>query len=171
MDVFDAIRGRRSVRRFEERELPPEKLELLKEALVWAPSAGNLQKRRFFFVFREEVKTELSEAALGQAFIGRAPLVVVACADLSIAEYYGDRGLELYCIQDVACSLENLMLAAYSLGLGSVWVGAFDGEKVSSVLGLPANLAPTAIVPVGYAAGVPGAPSRVAVDTAVKEIR
>ena len=67
-----------------------------------------------------------------------------------IEKFYGSRGGELYAIQDVACSIENMMLAACSLGLGSVWVGAFDEYGVAKILDMPSHLRPVAIVPVGY---------------------
>ncbi len=79
-----------------------------------------------------------------------APLAVVCCADLTIARHYGARGKSLYCLQDVAASIQNMMLVAYSLGLGTVWVGAFDEREVSGILGLPDHIRPVAIVPVGY---------------------
>jgi len=79
------------------------------------------------------MRQELARTGLRRdfvSFIPRAPLVVVACADRSIVSRYGDRGLRLYCIQDTAASVQNLLLAAQDLGLGTCWVGAFDEQKV-----------------------------------------
>ncbi len=171
MEVMEAIMGRRSVRKFTDRAIEDEKIDALKESLIWAPSAGNLQKRAFCFVFDHGAKRRLVDAALGQSFISGAPLVVVACADLTIDEHYGARGELLYCIEDVACSVQNLMLAAHALGLGSVWVGAFDEQDVSRALDLPARLRPVAIVPVGYPAYVPAPPPRVRAKAVITEIR
>ncbi len=170
MDVIRAIRERRSIRRFKRRGIEPEKIEVLKDALIWAPSAGNLQSRRFYFVYNQQIKDRLTSSALGQGFISEAPLVVVACADLRIYHYYRERGTELYCIQDVACSVENLMLAAYALGLGTVWVGAFEEDQVSKILGLDDHLRPLAIVPVGYPDEKPLPPHRVSHSEAIVEI-
>jgi nitroreductase len=171
MDVITAIRQRRSVRRFRPDSIEPEKTELLKDALIWAPSAGNLQKRRFYFVYNSDIKKKLSAAALGQRFIMQAPLVVVGCADSTIDRYYGERGVHLYCLQDVACSIENMMLMAHSMGLGSVWVGAFDEEEIATILSLPENLRPVAIVPVGLPDEHPAPPRRVKKEVAVTEIK
>lgn len=171
MEVYDAIKGRRSIRRFKRDPVEDEKIEALKEALRSAPSAGNLRMRRFYLVFNEEVKKRLSVAAFSQRFILEAPLVVVACADLRIADYYGKRGVELYAIQDSAVSVENLMLMAHSLGLGSVWVGAFAESEAARALDLPENLRPVAIVPVGYPAAVPSAPSRRLAEDEVVAVR
>lgn len=160
MDVKEAIHGRRSVRRFEDRAIPVSDLELLIEALRWAPSAGNLQARRFFFVLKKEIKTALAGASYAQMFIATAPLVVVACADMERIANYGERGRNLYVIQDVAIAVENLMLQAHELGLGSVWVGAFDEATVSEILDLPEWAVPMAIVPVGYPDHMPAPPKR-----------
>src|SRR3989338_7428232 len=107
MDVLTAIKNRRSIRRFLSKEIPQEAIEALKDALIWAPSAGNLQSRRFYFVFNADKKKQIVDAALHQTFIAQAPLVVIACADLLIGKYYDKRGEELYCLQDVACAIEN----------------------------------------------------------------
>lgn len=171
MEVHDAIKGRRSVRMFRKEPVEEEKVAALKDSLIWAPSAGNLQMRRFYFVFNEDVKKRLVIAALNQRFIQDAPLVVVACADLRIIDYYGKRGVELYSIQDAAVSVENMMLMAHSLGLGSVWVGAFSEPEVARVLGLTENLRPVALVPVGYPARLPSPPKRVSVEDAVVSVR
>ena len=171
MDVLRAIKERRSIRRFHSRQIEEHKVELLKEALIWAPSAGNLQSRRFYFIYNQRIKDALTRAALGQHFISEAPLVVVGCADLRIYSYYSERGTELYCIQDVACSVENLMLLAHDIGLGSVWVGAFDERRVISALNMEDHLRPLAIVPVGYPAERPLPPQRVSPQEAIVELR
>jgi nitroreductase len=160
LGTLDVIRGRRSVRRFEPRAVARETLDALVEALRWAPSAGNLQSRRFYLVLDASLRKKLAHAALGQDFVAEAPVVVVGCADRRIARDYGDRGVELYCLMDVAVSIENLMLLAYERGLGTCWVGAFDEEEASRALGLPAHLRPVALVPLGFPAERPGPPAR-----------
>lgn len=160
MDVRETIRGRRSIRRFLEKPIPEDSLEALSEALIWAPSAGNLQARKFYFVTNADLKKRIATLSLGQRFISTAPLVIVACADLRRISRYGVRGERLYAIQDVAVALENLMLQAYALGLGSAWVGAFDDDGISLLLELAPHLRPMAVVPVGYPAQSPSAPQR-----------
>lgn len=168
MDVIQAIRWRRSIRDFNGKEIPPEKVDGLIEALILAPSAGNLQSRKFYFVKDGDLKNKIAQAALNQRFIASAPLVVVGCADGRIATKYGDRGVSLYCIQDVAVSLMSMMLMAASEGLGSVWVGAFHETGVSKALNMPENLRPVAIVPVGYPARIPESPPRMSKEEAVE---
>ncbi|MEE8484714.1 MAG: nitroreductase family protein [Nitrospinota bacterium] len=171
MDIPEAIKNRRSIRRFLKKEIPPDAVDALKDALIWAPSAGNLQSRHFYFVFNQDKKESIVRAALGQRFIAEAPLCVVACADYSIEKDYGKRGTELYMLQDVAASVQNFMLLAHGKGLGCAWVGAFNEEEVSEILGIPDNLRPVAIVPVGYPDEKPAPPPRDSKDKAVEEIR
>ncbi len=155
MDFFDVLAKRRSVRGFEaERPVSAEDEGRLLEAACQAPSAGNVQPWRFFAVTSPDMKAKLMEAALGQPWVGEAPLVIVACADLSAHDKaYGRRGVELYSIQDVAAAVENILLAATALGLGSCWVGAFKESKVAEALGLPRDVRPLAMVPIGYIRG------------------
>ncbi len=171
MNVQDAIRNRRSIRDFTEKAIPEAAVEALIEALRLAPSAGNLQSRKFYFVTNPDMKQGLVRAALNQNFIGRAPLVVVGCIDTAISGRYGDRGVNLYAIQDVAAGVMSMMLAAVGLGLGTVWVGAFNEFEVFELLDLPHNLRPVAIIPVGYPAKVPQAPPRKSVKEVVEFVR
>lgn len=171
MDVMTAIKDRRSVREFKPDGIEPGKVAALKESLIWAPSAGNLQSRCFYFVTNDDMKRRLVHAAFGQDFIRDAPLVVVGCADTRISASYGPRGVNLYCIQDLACSMENMMLAATGMGLGTVWVGAFREAEAAEILDLPENLKPQAIVPVGYPNEDPAPPERVSPEEAISEVR
>jgi len=171
MEVFEAILKRRSIRDFEKKEIPKEKIEKLKKALIWAPSAGNLQARKFYFVSNEETKKKLAIAALNQNFIAKVPLVIVGCCDLEKISWYGERGKNLYTICDVSAAIENLMLVATSEGLGTCWVGAFDENEVSKILNLPKNERPIVIVPVGFLKKIPSPPERESEENLIKEIR
>ena len=168
MDILQAVKERRSIREFQNRDVPEDIVNKLIEALIWAPSAGNLQSRKFYFVKDSSLKRRLAVAALNQRFIAEAPLVVVGCADTSISRSYGERGKTLYSVQDVACSIMGMMLAAHADGIGSVWVGAFNEAEVSEVMDLKPDLRPVVIVPLGYPARIPGAPRRVSREEAVE---
>lgn len=171
-DVIDAIRDRRSVRRFEKTVVPDATLGRLLEAATMAPSAGNLQAWFFFVVKEEKKKAELAAAALNQRYVAEAPVAIVVCADLEkAASGYGSRGTSLYCLQETAAATQNLMLAAEAFGLDTCWVGAFEEDKVATVLGTRKDvLRPVVIVPVGYAAEEPGPRPRRAIDEVVKII-
>lgn len=150
-DVADAIRDRRSVRRFTSEEIPEATLSRLLEAACLAPSAGNRQPWFFYVVRNPGIRQDLAAAAFGQRFLAEAPVVIVACAEPAVsAARYGERGAQLYCLQDTAAAVQNLMLMAEGVGLATCWVGAFDEEAVSKILDIPSGRRPVAMVPVGY---------------------
>jgi nitroreductase len=168
VNILQAVKERRSIRTFQKKDIPDEIVDRLIEALIWAPSAGNLQARKFYFIKDVRIKKEVASAALNQSFISEAPLVIVGCTDATIANRYGERGVTLYAIQDVSASIMGMMLVAHENGLGTVWVGAFRETGVSKVLGLPENLRAVAIVPVGYPSKIPSPPPRVSKAAAVE---
>ncbi len=156
MDVLEAVKGRRSIRAFKNQDVPAEIVEKLIDAARWAPSAGNIQPWEFIIVRKPKIKRRLVEAALDQVFIEEAPVVIVVCAnEVRSSQGYGVRGETLYCIQDTAAAIQNIHLTAYSLGLGTCWVGAFREEEAREILKIPRGIRPVAIVPVGYSAEAP----------------
>jgi len=170
MDILKAIKERRSIRDFKKKEIPEGIVDKLIDALVWAPSAGNLQSRKFYFIKNEKIKKKVAAAALNQNFIAEAPLVVVGCTDSRISYKYGERGVYLYSIQDVTLSIMNMMLVAHENGLGSTCVGAFHEDEVFKILNMQINLRPVIIVPVGYPSKIPYPPPRVLKKEAVEVI-
>jgi nitroreductase len=164
MEVFQAISQRRSIRKFKEKEVPDSLIMKIIQAGIWAPSAGNLQSWEMILVKDPETRNKLSEAAY-RDFISKAPVVMVACINRSVCSMvYGARGVELYSIQDVSCALENMLLMAHARGLGACWVGAFDEQEVTDLLGIPSQLRPVALVPLGYPDEKPYPPPRRDVD-------
>jgi nitroreductase len=158
LDVIEAIKKRRSVRAYTSEEVSEEDVKKLIEAASLAPSAGNVQPWEFVIVTDPETKRRLSDAALRQTFIEKAPVVIVVCADAARSSWvYGDRGANLYCLQDTAAATENMLLAAQALGLATCWVGAFHEDEVAKVINAPKNVRPVAIVPVGRPAKKPRA--------------
>lgn len=89
MEILKAIRERRSIRNFRKKDIPEEIVDKLIDSLIWAPSAGNLQARKFFFVKDIKLKKDIATAALNQGFIAEAPLVIVGCTDSRISNKYG----------------------------------------------------------------------------------
>ncbi len=152
-DVFEAIKERRSIRAFKPDALPQATVTRLVEAACYAPSAGNIQPWQFYIVTNQSKREGLMKAAMDQGFVAQAPVVIVVCAqpDLAAAKY-GSRGSSLYSIQDTAAAVQNILLGAYALGLGTCWVGAFDEKEVAQVLGLPDAHRAVALIPVGYPA-------------------
>ncbi len=155
MDCLQAIYTRRSIRKFMSKDIEDDKIIEILKAGNAAPSAGNLQARDFIVVRNPETKLKLAIASLNQMFIAEAPVVIVVCANYPRSmRYYGERG-KLYAEQDATAAVENMLLAIHSLGLGAVWVGAFDEDRVSQILNIPSYVRPIAIIPVGYPAENP----------------
>lgn len=164
---MEAIKERRSVRKFKDRAVGKEIIEELLNAAQMAPSAGNLQARDFVVVSNKTTKQKLTRATLGQSFIEKAPVAIVVIANTErSARIYKSRG-ELYAVQDATASVQNLLLAAHAKGLAACWVGAFDENAVSEILGLLKKTRPIAIIPVGYADEAPAAPPRMGLEKVV----
>lgn len=178
MSLVDALRNRKSVRSYTERELSGEQVSLLfwaaqgvtREASGFrtAPSAGATYPLELYVledgilshylpesnsvkaVGRGLDERQLAADAGGQSFIGQAAAVFIVAADFERTQRkYGARG-ERYVYMEAGHAAQNLLLEATALGLGAVPVGAFDDEAVSRTLGLSPELRPLYIIPVGY---------------------
>jgi nitroreductase len=161
MNVSDAIAARQSVREYEDRAIEPDKLARVLEATRLAPSASNRQEWRFVVVRDQELRQNLAEAAGGQAFVGQAPVVIVACAVGT--DHLMPCGLPSFSI-DVAIALDHLSLVAVEEGLGTCWIGAFDQEKVKALLGIPDDVCVVELMPLGYPADEPRPKQRMGLD-------
>jgi len=170
MDIFDAIQGRRSVRAYKNKPVEKEKITRLLESAILAPSEGNLQPWKFFVVEHDDKRRELVRAAGNQTFISDAPVAIVVCTDSFATAPYGIRGKTLYCLQTSGAAIQNMLLSAYAMGLGTCWVGAFSEEEVSKSLALPNHLRPVAIIPVGYPAEDPQMRKRKTLEEVVEYV-
>ncbi|UCD91788.1 MAG: nitroreductase family protein [Methanobacteriota archaeon] len=167
MELKEAIQDRRSIRRFGEKEVSKEFILELIELGNMAPSAGNLQARDFVVVEDPDTRRELARAALDQEFIAEAPISIVVCVNFERVAHYGARGVTLYCLQDAAAAIQNMLLAIHAEGFGCVWVGAFNEEEVTRILDLPNFIRPVAILPIGEPLSQPEARKRIPVDELV----
>lgn len=149
MDLIECFEKRRSVRSFSDEEVPEELVENTLLVANLAPSAGNRQARDFIVVRDATRRKKLMAAAHHEAFIAEAPVVVVCCANHDRIIEYGPRGRDLYCLQDVAASVENMLLYTAARGYGACWVGSFDEKTVAEALGLPAHARPVTMVAIG----------------------
>ncbi len=164
METLEAIRTRRSVRKFSDRPLEPEKLQAVLEAVQQAPSWSNKQCWRLVVVQEPEVRARISALSFVESFFAvygyksnpaqkaltDAPVVIVACADPGQS---GDLNGQQYYMADMGIATQNLMLAAHDQGLGSVFVGVFDEEGLKKLLGIPAAIRIVGLFPLGYQAG------------------
>ncbi len=149
--ILNIIRNRRSIRKFKKQPVEDEKILLILEAARWAPSSGNLQNWRFIVVRDPEKRKKLAEYSFNQPWVAEAPVVIVVLSDTKTVRYfYGERGEKLYAIQNTAAAIQNMLLMAHALGLGSVWIGAFDEKKVKELLEIPEDYDVHALVCIGY---------------------
>jgi nitroreductase len=164
MEVLEAIKTRRSIRKYKATPLDDKAIEIVLEAARWAPSWKNSQCRRFIVVRDDKIKSQLADTLIGTTegavnaadnAVRTAPVVVVSCAELGKSGYDNegqlvtDKGDSWYMF-DVALAMQNLALAAHSLGLGTVHVGLFDAKKVGGILGVPPGFCVVSITPLGY---------------------
>ncbi|MFP4562387.1 MAG: nitroreductase family protein [Spirochaetia bacterium] len=149
MDIYEAIRTRKSVRKFLGKQVEDDKLNRILEAGRLAPSARNLQEWRYLVVRDDELRRGLIDAAAGQRFVGQAPVVIVCCAETD--GHVMRCGERCYPI-DVAVSVDHMTLAAAAEGLGTCWIGAFYQDQVKHLLGIPEEIRVVALLPLGYPA-------------------
>ena len=171
MDFFETVEKRRSIRAFEKKEVDAKMIRKILDTVNLAPSAGDIQAYRIYVVRNKKTKEELAVAALDQGFIAEAPVVFVFCADKNQSEQkYGERGYDLYSIQDATIAAAYCQLTVTALGLGCVWVGAFDPLEVSRVIKAGEHEVPVAIIPVGYPGEEPKWTGRKDLKGLVREI-
>jgi len=170
MEVSDAIKKRRSIRKFIDKEISEEVIKELLEAARLAPSAYNSQPWKFFIVNDKVIIDKLREHKVFiQDFVYNSPLIIVCCADL---ESYPDRSrnnfnLRELAMGDLAFACQNLVLQATELGLGCCYIGLLDKEKIKKVLNIPENY----IVPYAIIAGYPGEEPGAKTTKSIDEIR
>jgi nitroreductase len=157
---------RKSIRNFKPDDVPVEMIIKLLDAARSAPSGGNCQPWHFYVIKETALKKQIHETTGGrQAFILDAPVIIVVCADLErTSSRYGDRGRNLYSVQDTAAAIQNLLLCAVDERLAACWCGAFDEKAVSDILKLNDGLRPVAIIPIGYAVNEPAKTSRRSIE-------
>ena len=141
MDTIETIMNRRSVRKFQSKPVSDEDLKTIIEAGWQAPSAANRQPWHFVVVKNEDQREKLAEACSGQTWLAGAAVIIAGVGKPAVNEKW-------YPV-DVAIAMQNMILAATSLGYGTCWIGAFDQERVKSVLGIPEDLTVVALTPIG----------------------
>jgi nitroreductase len=152
--LFEVIAQRGSSRAFTSKPVPDALLQQILQAANRAPSAGNLQAYRIFVVSDSRTRHVLASACGEQDWVAQAPVTLVFFADpMRSGNRYGQRGRQLYCVQDATTACAYAQLAATALGLGSVWVGAiFQPDVIRDALGITGVEWPVAVLPIGYPA-------------------
>ena len=165
MEVFEAIRKRRSIRKYKDKQVPWDNIVTIMQAGKYAPSAGNLQNWKFIVVKDDAKRKAIARACMQQEWMETAPIYIVVVAEPEKAErYYGTRGARLYTIQGCAAAMENMLLTAHSLGLGACWIGAFDEDEIFNILTLPEEKSVQGIITIGYADENPEPPPKYRIE-------
>jgi F420 biosynthesis protein FbiB-like protein len=187
--VKDAIKTRRSIRKYSSRRVSTEVISEILEATRWAPSAHNAQPWRFIVLINKALKQDLAEA-MANAWIAdmikdgtsmqvreesrrasverfmRVPVLVIACLTMKDMVQYADESRQKcerdLAVQSLGAAIQNMLLVAHSKNLGACWFCApiFCKDMVRKVLKIPEDVEPQALITLGYAAEKPSAPSR-----------
>ncbi len=161
MEIDTCIKERRSIRRFLDRIVDDGLIAEIIKAGIWAPSAGNIQDKEFLIIKDNKKKRELGLACHNQYWIDTANAIIILYIDTKKTEvYYGPRAFE-YAMTSAGCAIQNMMLKAFDLGLGSCDVGLFDEFMVKRAVKIPEDKKVVALIPIGYPAEKPPAPRRV----------
>lgn len=166
-DFMTILKERRSVRKYEEKEVPQEILDQILEAVRWSPSWANTQCWEVIVVKDMDVKTKLQETLAPKnpatKAVANAPILLVLCGkknssgcyDGKVTTKFGD-----WMLFDLGIATQSLCLAAHHFGLGTVVVGLFDHDRAKAVLNVPAEYEVVAMIPLGYPAKISSPPSR-----------
>ena len=156
MDALETIFARRSVRRYRPDPIPAEDLRQILEAGRQAPSGANRQPWHFVLVGDAEQKQRVAEACNGQTWMANAAYILVAVGLPQVTDKW-------YKV-DVAIAVENMVLAARSLGYGTCWIGAFDPAQVKAICEVPDEAEVVVCTPLGVPDVSPSARDRKAWD-------
>lgn len=158
MSTFEDILNRRSIRKYTEEAVSDDVVKKLLEAAMYAPSAGNQRPWEFIVIRDEKTRNSLKDALPNAGMLPSCHTAIAVCADLKKEVYPG------FWVQDCSAALQNILLAAESMKLGSVWLGVHPMEewskKVSNILELPEKVMPFGIVALGHPAQQPKRPER-----------
>lgn len=165
MDFFELIRDRRSIRKFTDKEVEPEKIYMILEAVRIAPSSSNSQPWYVIVVRDKKQIAALSKSAMpGSRFViswmAGAPLVFVLCVRRKFTHKFSSSFGHQNVWLDAGIAGQHLVLAAHALGLGTCWIGWFTEKKIRELIELPVKYHVAALIPCGYPAETPKARPR-----------
>jgi len=162
-DLLEFIKSRRSIRSFQDKQVPDNEIHMILEAGRWAPSASNKQPWEFHLIRDKEFLKEIAKNAIYGRHIKRAPFAIAIVGKKQTSPNYY--------IQDTSLVSMTMMLMAWSLGIGTCWIGSMNREKVKVILGLGKDDYLLTVLPMGYIKGtIPKPTLRAALDQIKKEI-
>jgi nitroreductase len=166
-DLMEIIRGRRSIRRFQQKEIPEGDLQKILESIQWSPSWANTQCWEVVVIKDKGTKQKLNEALSStnpaRKGLPDAPVVLALCGKVQSSGFYQGQASTKFgdwFMFDLGLATQSLCLVAHSLGLGTVIVGSLDHDKAKEVLGIGDGYELVALIPMGYPARDSAAPKR-----------
>ncbi len=157
MDTIETLMKRRSCRAYKVGKISEEHLHIILEAGRYAPSAGNTQPWRFVITRGSELKKEVAVACAEQHWMANADVILTGIGVPKESRGHGD--WQWYPV-DVAIAMQNMVVAATSLGYGTCWIGAFDQQQVKQLLSIPPEMHVVALLPIGIPDDTHDAPPR-----------
>jgi nitroreductase len=152
MDAIKAILSRRSIRRYKDTPVPEEYIREVLKAGMNAPSAANQQPWEFIIISDRDLLDAIPDIHPYSKMLKEAPLAILVCADID-REMFKTLSIG-YFVQDCSAATENILIAAYALGLGSVWLGVYPVEEritaLRKMLNLPLNIIPFSLIALGF---------------------
>jgi nitroreductase len=147
--LLNCIENRFSVRKFLNKPVEQEKIDILFEAARLAPSASNKQTWHFVVIRDKEKRKQLTDICRGQKFVSEAPITIAICnTNLDYIMTCGQKAPVI----DGAIAAEHIVLQAVELALGSCWIGAFYHDKMAELINLPQGYEIIGLLPIGYPA-------------------
>jgi len=166
-EFMEILKGRRSVRKYLEKDVPDELVAEILESVKWAPSWANTQCWEVVQVkdmnLREQLQETIAPKNPATKAIVSAPVLLAVCGKLGTSGYYSNQVTTKFgdwFLFDLGIATQNLCLAAHAAGLGTVIVGLFDHNKAGEVIGVPTGYELVALIPMGYPAKKSSAPKR-----------
>jgi len=166
-ELMEIIKARRSVRKYQEKEIPDDALNQILESVKWAPSWANTQCWEIIVLRDSGVKTKvqqlLPKSNPATKHFSEAPVVLVLCGKLASSGYYKDKVTTKFgdwFMFDLGIAAQNICLSAQDLGIGTVIMGLFDHDAIAKALGVPEGYELVSLVPMGYPTKESNAPKR-----------
>ncbi len=150
MSVYDLIKNRKTVYSFLEKPIKEELIIDILDAARLAPAAGGIHEYEFVVVSEKEKKDELSKICLTPNINSAPFIIVVVCDPQKLETMFGEEGDEVFCVENAALAIENILLCCAEQKLGSAWIATVNQVAVRSLLGIPENYIVRGVIPVGY---------------------
>ena len=166
-DLMEIIKGRRSVRKYQEKEIPEDSLNRILESVKWSPSWANTQCWEVIVIRDSKVKERLQEilpkSNPATKHFSEAPMVLALCGKLASSGFYKGQSTTKFgdwFMFDLGIAAQSICLTAHDLGIGTVIMGLFDQDKIAEALGVPEGYELVSLIPMGYPTKESGAPKR-----------